>query len=112
MNRLRLKKNALNKKTVYKKRVFRLKHPLRAPHLRAEFLERIVRAIRGFTISMIRTFNFEIGKRIVATNQTLCLQPLRRGDWLPDLQGRVPLPQHRLLFLCGRQPPRDRQGRS
>ena len=28
----------------------RLKHPLRAPHLRAEFLERIVRAIRGFTV--------------------------------------------------------------
>ena len=30
--------------------MFRLKHPLRAPHLRAEFLERIVRAIRGFTV--------------------------------------------------------------
>ena len=45
MNRLRLKKNALNKKTAYKKRVFLLKHLLRA-----EFLERIVRAIRGFTV--------------------------------------------------------------
>ena len=30
--------------------VFRLKHQLRAPHLRAEFLERIMRAIRGFTV--------------------------------------------------------------
>ena len=40
MNRLRLNKNALNN----------LKHPLRAPHLRAEFLERIVRTIRGFTV--------------------------------------------------------------
>ena len=27
-----------------------LKHPLRAPHLCAEFLERIVRTIRGFTV--------------------------------------------------------------
>ena len=48
MNRLRLKKNALNKKTVYKKLVFRLKHPLRA-----EFLEMIVRAIWGFTVRLI-----------------------------------------------------------
>ena len=40
MNRLRLKKNALNN----------LKHPLRAPHLRAEFPERIVRTTRGFTV--------------------------------------------------------------
>ena len=40
MNRLRLKKNALNN----------LKNPLRAPHLRAEFPERIVRATRGFTV--------------------------------------------------------------
>ena len=30
--------------------MFRLKHPLRAPHLRVEFLERIVCAIRGFTV--------------------------------------------------------------
>ena len=44
MNRLRLKKNALNN----------LKHPLRAPHLRAEFLERIVRTIRGFTVHVIK----------------------------------------------------------
>ena len=50
MNRLRLKKNASNKKTALKKRVFRLKHSLRAPHLRAEFLEQIMRAIRGFTV--------------------------------------------------------------
>jgi len=27
-----------------------LKHPLRAPHLCADFLERIVRTIRGFTV--------------------------------------------------------------
>ena len=40
MNRLRLKKNALNN----------LKHPLIAPHLRAFFLERIVCTIRGFTV--------------------------------------------------------------
>ena len=40
MNRLRLKKNALNS----------LKHPLRARYLRAEFLGRIVRTIRGFTV--------------------------------------------------------------
>ena len=54
MNRLRLKKNALNKKTAYlfkHQRVFRLKHPLRAPHLRAEFPERIVRATRCFTVT-------------------------------------------------------------
>ena len=43
MNQLRLKKNALNKKTAYKKRVFQT-------HLRADFMERIVRAIRGFTL--------------------------------------------------------------
>ena len=40
MNRLRLKKNTLNN----------LKHPLRAPHLRVEFPERIVRTTRGFTV--------------------------------------------------------------
>ena len=39
MNRLRLKKNALNI----------LKHPLYALHLCAEFPERIVRTTRGFT---------------------------------------------------------------
>ena len=50
MNRLRLKKNSLNKKTALKKRVLLLKHPLRAPHLRAEFPEWIVRATRGFTV--------------------------------------------------------------
>ena len=33
--------------------MFRLKHPLRALHLRAEFLERNVRAIRGFTVVII-----------------------------------------------------------
>ena len=43
MNRLRLKKNDLNKKTALKKRVFQT-------HLRVDFLERIVRAIRGFTV--------------------------------------------------------------
>ena len=43
MNRLRLKKNALNKKTALENRVFQT-------HLRADFLERIVRAIQGFTV--------------------------------------------------------------
>ena len=50
MNRLRLKKNALHNKTALKKRMFRLEHPLRAPHSRAEFPERIVRATWGFTV--------------------------------------------------------------
>ena len=43
MNRLRLKKNALNKKFALKKRVFQT-------DLRADFLEWIVRAIRDFTV--------------------------------------------------------------
>ena len=38
-----LKEIALNKKIAYKKRVFQT-------HLRADFLVRIVRAIRGFTV--------------------------------------------------------------
>ena len=36
--------------TLKEKRLNFLKHPLRAPQVRAEFLERIVRTIRGFTV--------------------------------------------------------------
>ena len=43
MNRLRFKKNALNKKCALKKQVFQT-------DLRADFLEGIVRAFRGFTV--------------------------------------------------------------
>ena len=39
--------------------MFRLKHPLRAPHLRVEFLERIVRAIRGFTVFKVVVNNID-----------------------------------------------------
>ena len=45
MNRLHLKKNALNN----------LKHPLCAPHLCAEFPERIARTTRGFTFTFSST---------------------------------------------------------
>ena len=46
MNGLRLNKNALNNKYALKKRVFQT-------DLRVDFLERIVRAIRGFTVHKI-----------------------------------------------------------
>ena len=46
MNRLQLKKNALNKKTAQKIRVFQT-------HLRDDFLERIVRAIRCYTVYIL-----------------------------------------------------------
>jgi len=46
MNRLRLKKNALNKKCALKKRVFQT-------DIRADFLERIVRAFRGFPEALL-----------------------------------------------------------
>jgi len=37
--------------TLKEKRLNFFKHPLRAPQLCAEFLERIVRTIRGFTVA-------------------------------------------------------------
>ena len=37
--------------------MFRLNHPLRTPHLRAEFPERIVRATRGFTVYIYNAHN-------------------------------------------------------
>ena len=43
MNRLRLKKNALNKKRALEDRVFQTE-------IRADFLERIVVAFRGFSV--------------------------------------------------------------
>ena len=43
MDRLRLKKNVFNKKCTLKKRVFQT-------DIRADFLERIVHAFRGFTV--------------------------------------------------------------
>ena len=45
MNRLRLNKNALNKKCALKKRMFQT-------DIRVDFLERIVRAFQGFTVSL------------------------------------------------------------
>ena len=53
MNRLRLKKKALNKKTALIKRVFQT-------HLRADFLERIVSVIRGFTVFGQNQFKYLI----------------------------------------------------
>ena len=46
MNRLRLKKNALNKKCALEDLVFQTK-------IRADFLEWIARAFRSFTVSKI-----------------------------------------------------------
>ena len=52
MNRLRLKKNASNKKCALEERVFQTE-------TRADFLERIVRVFRGFTVThKLHVINF------------------------------------------------------
>ena len=58
-NRLHLKKNALNEKCALKKRVFQT-------DLRADFLERIVHEIRGFTVCFCALISqvFLLGHRI------------------------------------------------
>ena len=64
MNRLRLRKNALSN----------LKHPLHVPHLRAEFLERIVRTIRGFTVPHLFTLKLKKNRIIIGQNWILMNQ--------------------------------------
>ena len=48
--------------TLKEKRLNFFKHPLCAPQLCAEFLERIVRTIRGFTVSIFFIFERKMQK--------------------------------------------------